>query len=644
MATQEKTIEFAWDTYTTDVADITTATLAQISLYIPETVIAFTSVFAEFGYQDAITATGGTVTEHRLGLRLGAAAYTTVSETDDIANSGENMSGVMGPYDFTSHFTTNWTGTSMTCDAQVYIDFSTGTTLVARNITVKLYVTYTYDDNPATNATQIKTVRIPLESLVGALSTTANSNIGSSQIPALNTFLAEQSVTIRDYFFEIEGNVANNNTTTDFTISANVDAGTAKTFAVTEAALGSDTFLRLLWKPSSVPSTASTHNFQMWSTTARYNMAAVDLVVTYEFNASTTVSNGRMNVSIVLPIEIASPLGYNVSADASRFIRSIMCAESNPTLLHSAFRINFNAATSVAGLSFRAGAQSYRAYTHVANIVAGAFCLQQRIDSGGAQGAGFTLAHGFNEIVIDGYSTDTTDDVTNIGGTITLNYQCDVPSQGLGAAAHTVRKVLLAWDAALTDLVRINNWSFSIPPANYWIVGAGFLFHQWSSASMAVTLDVQANSGEGKGAGYYDIYADAMQSDAERAYTPVWMRGRDVFKRFPTDVDPDRLNIETARDYRLFTSTTTGNGLIAAITYHSITRTFSGTVSGYADADGAGLTVLIFRTDTMELIGEVTTTAGGAYTFTWYDDTVGLLPVCVEDSTHHGAGPITTAV
>lgn len=645
MATAEKTLEFAFDTWTSDIADATLTTLSQITVSIPETVIAFTSVFAELGYQDAITATGGTVTEHRIALRLGAAAYTTISETDDITNSGENMSGVMGPWDFTSHFTANWSGTSMTCDAQVYFDYSTGTTLVTRNATVKLYVTYTYDDAPATNATQAKTLRIPLESLVGALTTTANSNIGSSQIPALDTFIVDDSFAVVDYHFEIEGNVANNNTATDFTISANIDSGTAKVFGTCEAALASDTFLRLLWKPSSVPATNATHQFQMWSTLANtFNMATVTLVVTYTFDAAATVSAGRTNVSITLPIEIASPLGYTIEANASRFQRSILVAEGTPTLQQSGFRINFNTAASVAGLQFRAGGQAYRTYTHIATVTAGAFSLQQRIDSGSAQGAGFTLAHGFNTITIDGFSTDATDDVTNIGGTITLNYTCDVPTQGLGAVAHTVRKHMLVWNAALSDLNRISSYAFSIPPSSYWIIGAGFLFHQWSSASMAVTFDVECLSGEGKGAGYLDIYADAMQADAERAYTPVWMRGRDVFLRYPTDPDPDRLDIETARDYRLFTSTTTGNGMVAVITYHAIPRTVSGTVSGYADADGAGLTVWVHRGDTGERIGVATTTTGGAYTVPWYDDTVDLYAVCIEDSTHTGAsalGPAT---
>ena len=641
MATREKTVIFGFPTLDS-VADAVVTNFAQITVNIPETVIAFTSVFAEIGWQDAITATGGTVTEHRVALRLGAAGYTTVTELDDIANSGENLAGVIGPFDFTSHFTTNWSGTSMTCDVQVYFDQNTGTTLGMRNCSAVLYVTYTYDDDPVVNPVQLKTVRIPLESPAGALPTAANSNLGTSQIPALDTFLAESGKTIRDYFFQIEANEATNNSTVDWSLSVNVDGGTAFTYQPQESGLASDRFCRWLHKPSSVPATNVAHNFQIWGSQARANMVCVELIVTYEFDVAATT---RMTTSILLPVEIATPVGVTTAAEASRFQRSFFIQEHAPSLLQSAFRINFNTTASIAGLRAAIGAQAFRAYTHASNVVAGMYCLQQRLDSGSAQGAGFALSRGLNSITLDMYATDTTDQATNVGGYIILNYQHDKPVEGVGAAAHTVMKVLLAWDALLADRTRINNYSFQIPESKYWIVGAGFMFYQWVLASsMAVTFDVECLPAESKGGGYLDIYADAFQADNERGCTLVWMRGRDVFKRHPDDVDPDRLDIEAVRDYRLYTSTTTSNGLVAAVTYHSDLHVVSGTVSGYVDADGAGLTVWVHRSDTGERVGVVTTTAGGVWSMDWYDDTVPLYAVCVEDSTHAGASALGTAV
>lgn len=632
MATREKTVYFAFDPYTSLMADATVTNLTQTTIYIPEASPTFTSVTVDLGFQDVITATGGTIDEHRCGLRLGAAAYTTVTETDNITHSGENMAGVISPFDFASHFNTNWTGTSMTCDLQAYFDQNTGTTLGMRNVTAMLTVTYTYDDDPSTNATQIKTTRIPLESLAGALSTTANSNIGTSQIPQLTGvggFLPEASVTIRDYFFVIEGNQANNNTTTDFTVSCNIDSGTAFNFGITEAALRSDCFTRLIYRPTP-PSSSSSHNFQMWSSVAnKMNHVAIELFVTYEFDASTTT---RWQNSVVYPIEIASPLGVTTTAEASRFNRVLVISEPGTiTLQQSAFRINFNTTGAVSGLRFRAGAQSYRTYTNIGTGVCGMYSLQQRIDSGSAQGAGFTLARGSNEINIDGYATDTTDQVTNINGCIILNYTSDMVTGAPGQNNHTVVKKLADWNALLQDRVRTNGYSFTIPESNYWVTGGGFLYTIWqSTAANAITFDVEVLTGEGKEAGYMDIYADAVQTDTERSCSLVYMRGRDVFKRHPADPDPDRLDMETARDYRLYNAATAGTGMLMMVSYHSHTWTSTLTVS---NSNGGTVNIDIFRADTDEKILSTSRVGNGTVDVTWYNDLIDVYAVAYESDT-----------
>lgn len=630
-----KTLAFAPDTYTTDVADATLTNLAQFTVYIAETVTSFRAAWVEWGYQDAITATGGTVTEHRVGLRLGAAAYTTFTETDDLSNSGENMGGVIGPIDFTSHFSANWSGPSMTCDVQAYVDFSTGTTLVSRNWTAILYVTIEYDDDPLVNPTQTKTLMIPMESLVGALSTTSNSEIGTNQIPQLTSggLIEEDSVTIRDWFIVMEGNEANANATTDWTLSCNIDSGTSRTFATQESQLGSDRFLRWIHKPASPPSESAAHQWQVWASTARANMLTHTLFVTYTFDASTSTRSTNM---ALIPIEIASPLGVTTSAEASRFERQFFIEDPGAiTLKQSAYRLNFITTAAISGLNTRAGGQSYRTYTHASNVVAGMYSLQQRIDSGGAQGAGITIARGLNEINIDGYATDTTDQMTNINGLLILIYSSDMGATP-GLNTHSCMQPLYAWNALLQDRVRVNNYSFDIPEADYWILSAGFCLTQWlASGSNALTFDVECLSSEGKGAGYYDIYADAYQADAERGCSITWMRGRDVFRRHPDDPDPERLDIETARDYRLYSSTTASNGIVMLVTYHSFTFSAAGNVSGYT-GDGSGIPVEIFRSDTGERVLSTTTTTGGAFSATWHDDTIPLFATAREDSTHVG--------
>lgn len=639
MATREKTVCFAFPMTTALVADAVVTNLSQITLYIPEASPVFRSVFVEVGFQDVVTATGGTIGEHRVGLRLGAAAYTTVTELDDIANSGENLAGVLGPFDFTSHFTANWSGTSMTCDLQVYFDQTTGTTLGMANVTALVYVTYEYND---TAATQIKTVRFPLESLVGALPTAA-ANFGTSQIPQLTGaggVLPEASPVIRDWFLLIEGNESNNNTVTDFTISVNIDGGATTTFMTQEAALGSDRFCRWVYRPA-VPTTTAAHNLQLWANVAKANHLTVTLVVTYQFTRTGTT---RVLNSILVPIEIASPLGVATTAEASRFTRDIMIQEPGTiTLRQSGFRINYNVAATPTSHRWRAGSQAFRAYTPAASVACGMYCVQQRIDAGAAGGAGITLARGRNTLTIDGYATSPANQITNISGYVLLNYESDLAAGGIGQHAHTVMKVLLPWDAALTDRVRVNNYSFAIPESDYWLVATGFSFIQWvATASNAITFDVECLTTEGKGAGYYDIYADAYQSDAERSCSIIWMRGRDTFKRFPADADPNRLDVEVARDYRLFTSTTCGNGIIACLTYHSFTWTAAGTLSGHNAA--LPTTVRLVDAVTNETRQEQVLSAGTtAYSFTVNDNTEDYYVSAYQDDTHVGRSGLAKA-
>jgi hypothetical protein len=614
MTTRLKTIEFATPSLNTTVVDATVTNLNQITLYIPESSPTFRSVFVEIAWRDVITATGGTVNEHRCGLQLGAAGYNTITETDDITQTGENIGGVLGPFDYTAYFTTNWTGTSMTCDIQVYFDQNSGTTLGVTNVSAKIYVTYEYDD---TAATQIKTVRIPFESRVGTLPTTA-ANFGTTQIPALDTFLPEAGVVIRDYFFVIEGNETNQNNT-NWTLNCDIAGASAYAFATTVAALQSDVYMRWIYKPGTIPDTSIAHNFRIWAATlGRANHVTVTLYVTYEFTLAGTT---RMVNSILLPIEIASPLGYTTSAEASRFTRDIFCVEPGTiTLRQSAFRINYINNVS-SNQSWRAGSQSFLTYTSVTNMACGMYSLQQRIDSGGSQGAGITLSRGRNTIVIDGYAASNANELTNINGYIILNYESDVPSEGIGAAAKTIFQNALSWNAALLEFVRINNGSFQIIESDYWLTSVGFCLTHWvATTSQAITFDVECLSGEGKGAGYYDIYVDAYQADSERGCSQVWMRGRDVFKRFPTDADPERLDIETSRDFRLFTTTASGNGIFVTVTYHTMTWEISGNI---VNANGSLTTdLLLYRASDNELMQTQTLSAGtSTYTFTVYDDT-----------------------
>lgn len=642
MATREKTIIYTFPMTTADVADAVVTNLTQITVQIPETVISFSSVFADVGFQDIITATGGTITEHRVGLRLGAAAYTTFTELDDIANSGENLGGIIGPIDFTSHFTTNWTGTSMTCDMQVYFDQNTGTTLGMRNVTARLYITYTYDDNSAVNPTQIKTVRIPMESLIGSLTTTVNSQIGTNQIPQLTGaggILPENSVSITNYAIAIEGNEANNNTTTDFTISCSIDSGTATNFPIQEAALGSDRYLRWFYTPA-VPTTTAAHSFHMWSSvTNKMNHVAIEIFITYTFNAAATT---RILNSVILPLEFDSPLGNVNTGDRSRLIRDYILSDKGTiTFRQSALRLHWNANAGQT-VTVLVGNQTARVYTNLGNTVCGGFVLQHRIDSGAATGAALTLARGRNPVTVDVFGNNSTILMTNVSGFILLNYESDMETASPGGNTHTIYEVFDPWDAALRGFTSYTARSIAIPETNYRLASFGFMGYLWANtAGMSISFDAEYGATEGPGAGWEKIYSDAYVSDAEIGCSMVYFRARDAFRRSPQDTLSGRMDIETNRQWRLFTTTTCARGLISIHSVHSITSTISGNISGHDPA--LPTTLRLVEDYSKEVIQETTLPAGTtAYSFTVYNNVIQYYVDAYQDSTHVGRSALTT--
>ena len=312
MATRLKTVKYAFPALASLVNN-TLTTLTQITIYLPETgTKTFRSVTAHVTMDDIITVTGGTLTTKTLNCRLGAAAYTSVANANALTNSGENASFWLSA-DYTSHFTTNWTGTSMTCDFQLQINQSTGTTTGMVNVCVTLDITYEYDD---TSTTHVKTVMIPLNAPVGAIATAATTY---DTIPVLDTYLPESTKAYRQIFVVMQGNEHRNTATTDHTMTLRVGTATVTTGNY-EGALASDRFFRYVWDVTSAyPSTAATQTWQPTATVARVNHFQAYLVVTYEFDASasTTIMN-----SLMLPMDLASPMGGTTSSDYQRGSRA----------------------------------------------------------------------------------------------------------------------------------------------------------------------------------------------------------------------------------------------------------------------------------------------------------------------------------
>jgi len=603
MATSMKTVAFAFPR----LAAITNNTLtnfSQITVTLPEGSKVFKSCFVEFSCNDIITATGGTITTKTAGLRLGAAAYTSIANSNTITNSGENIA-LMFTQDYTAHFTTNWTGTSMTCDFQVQINQSTGTTLGMVDGGAILYITYEYDD---TSATQVKTVWIPFTSRLGALATTKTA---FDTLPALDTFCAEGGKTYLNHGLLFEGN-ENLASTNDFTISFEFDSAGVVTSANHERALASDRFVRQVDEVSAYMTPAASRVLNIWltGTTAVMHTMTATFFATYTFTLASTT---RMTVSLRLPMEMDSPIGGTTTSDAQRASRDLYVPEPGTiTTLKSAVKFFWTQSASIGNLYVRSGSQAYNTYTQNAAMVCGGCCLQRTVDDN------ITLARGKNTLSLDAYRSTTTVLGWSVCALWYMNYQCDVPSEGVGAANKTAMILQrgMSTTAAVGDL-KLSAAAISIPEADYFINSIGTEIWTLSATFTGTVANDERLAAEG-GPAWEQVVLDAAQPDGEVGVKVMVATARSLYKRWPNDPDGNRIDLETARRRQycaLNLAVQFWVKLATLLTYHSVLYSVAGSVTG---SDAGTVTIDLIRGG--EKVRSTSRVGDGAYSISWYPD------------------------
>ena len=630
MATRLKTVQFAFPTLAS-ITNNTQTNLTQITVYLPENSKSFKSVIAKISCDDIITATGGTITTKTFDLRLGAAAYTSIANSGTLTNSGENYS-LFWVADYTSHFTTNWSGTSMTCDFRAQINQSTGTTLGMVNLSVTLEITYEYDD---TTTTHIKTVLIPLNAPTGALTTGATTY---DTIPILDSYLPEASKTFRNIFVVVQGNEHRGSAaTTDHTITLAVGTATVTTGNY-EGSLASDRFFRYVWNVTSAyPSTAATQTFQASATVARVNHFQAWLAVTYEFNSSTTTS--AMN-SVVLPISVSNPMGGTTSTEYVRANTNFYIAEPGTiTTNRAAFYVFYDHNAAIISPNMRIGTGSFVAYTDVANALCGNDAAMVRNDSA------FTLARGVNNLNFDVYRATSTGQTLgwSLSGFYILNYtSSSIASTGIGSHNQSIFwGISGGMGTAIAAPFRTSAAvAITIPETSFFInnFGVEYLFVNHAAVASG-SVQLERLTAEG-GTAWEQIMQITTASNPEigaRYFYSNRLNG--IIDRYGGDVRTiqdttlPRIDIETSRSWRtsdyltlLFTN------LSGIFTYHAITYTVSGTITG----SSGGTVNLDLVSDNGEVLLSTSRVGNGSYSFTWYDNTAPVYVTAYESSTRKG--------
>lgn len=623
MATSLKTVEY-WFPHLAAAADAADQNFTQITVDLPESSKTFKNVTFDVTYHDANTTLTGTSTRRQLSISVNGAGYTAVNNTNTYTLSGENFVATCSG-DFTSHFTTNYSGTSHTVDARFLYDMSTATPVGARNISGRLRITYEYDD---TTTTQVKTVWLPLNAPVGALATSKPGSAVAT-IPALDTELPEASKTILQTVVVVQGNT-HTTAATDNTYSYEID--TNGVFTTGSYEQGGTQAMWFRYNDVASFTTNATHGFRLWSSLASGNHLQAYLVVTYTFNASTSTSSFN---SLILPMELDSPMGGTTSSDYQRGTRTFYIEEPTTiTTKQIAFFPYWDQITAMAGLNMRVGTGSFVTYTDTAAIMAGSNGAMVRNDSA------FTFARGENTLQFDVYRTDTTDLGWNISGFWIINYTSGVASGGFGTHSRTVFWSLLPFGTAATSAnVTISATAPVIPESNYFLIaaGAGLEWLTNSTGTMtSVTVLVERLSSGGEGGVQWEtVYRDATHTDPETGVRFAFAQMRTLFKRWPNDPGADRMDFETSRRWRIFSGQNISSfwSLDLIFSYHSITFTVGGTVSG---SGGGTVNLALHRAASGEKVLSTSRSGNGAYSFTWYDSATDTYVVAHEDSTHMG--------
>ncbi|MGN6107652.1 MAG: hypothetical protein ACTHU0_21260 [Kofleriaceae bacterium] len=636
MALRTNTVEYACATRTTSLATATRHDFAAVTVTIAETASrTIRNAYVEVWARDANT-TAASITAWTIGVAIDGGAANDATVTSTIINSGDQQSWCFRR-DVTSALASGLTGSSHSVVVGVQING-----IATINLAAKLVITYEYDDTGLTTAT--KTIRIPIESLTGTVGTSA-SELGTNQVPALtggSGVLPEASITIRDLFFEVFANEGHLSGTTDDQLFLQIDAEAETGFGALEQALDSTPFMRVFWKRTDLDTTA-VHAFRARSLNAsRFPQIGAVLVVTYTYNPSTTTTVWN---SLLLPLpEAAGAMGGTTSGLQTQVTLTARVEEpATVTLQQSGAILYYNAPNNaLAGLNVAVGSQTPRAYTPQvnANSTAGQYSLVHRFDSGGAAGAGITLARGETTINVAWYRTSSVTG-TAMNGCLLLNYTSGKATAGIGAHNHTIAWVLQATAAVgTTGVADSAAGGPNLPESSFWVTHVGYDLTVINAGRGPVALVMERLSGESPSDGWEEIATLHIASSNEIA-TYQGLVASDWFFRHPLDPRPTGGSIKGSRVYRVTSYLDAALAhygwwsLVMFATYHAQSASLSASVSSYS-GDGSGIAVKVHRVDTGEPIYTATTAAGGGYSFTYYDTTTPLFAEAAQDATHVG--------
>lgn len=567
MATRLRTIEYAFPLSTTNTNSATARDFTSITIYIPNTP-SFKSVILEMGGSNWNGITS--ITAVLMGISLGAVARSDNTVTQTITNSGEDFSFIF-TRDVTDYFVNNWTGTNMSAGARLTI-----TGVATTNCYAKLIITYTFDDTSAT--TRVKTVRIPIEGNKGALTTTLTAVGGvTNNIPNLSTYLPENSVVIRDLFFETYCHTGRASGTNDRALNLRFN-GTTTLAATYEGGGTTDYSIKRIDKSLTLFNTGATATLE--ASTANVDMPFTCLggilYVTYEYNHtnSTTILN-----SVICPmIDGHGWVSNNSTPPPESFNFSFQANEPNPSLTsYSGVLVSLSDSGALAVNLFDGVTDRY--YQHPATVRSGSVfqtgLYTLNIDSENK------IYYPF-EIFTSGTTLGTWG--SNLTGCVYLNYTSDKYVDGDGCHNQTTIWCTTPYFVETSGREFLSPTTVPIGLGNYYdyfIQYAGFQINLITTSTPTSNIPISFKY-YGPNFDYIPFFDTMYISDDEIGMSIMWANSTNVFLNgLEIDGVPNKLRIDDSYSFEI--SNFPGVcyfQLMQIVTYNCIQYVYSGNTTG----------------------------------------------------------------
>lgn len=529
--------------------------------------------------------------------------------------------------DLTALTSTEWaSGNTHTLDAYVmFFARNINGASYRSNACAELILTYDYDD---TAARQMKTLMFVSDSITGNIGTT-QTTIDSTR--DLSTILPEDNVTIIDNYLEFLFNM-NETGTTDYDIYIQFDSDAEQLVSRYDAANNSDFFSILLWRTGLNSAASQVVKLRSTQTSGAPAHAGFIHKVTYSYDVQADNDIAIDTIVICHPISPAYGAG-TTTVDRAIIDTEFVCADVSPTLVHAGFVGYTHQSADPGNLLFKAGSQSFRTFSVSPADLSGPVTFCQRLDSGGAQGVGLTLARGINTVRYETYYDNNPSVGGGFSGKTIITYTYTFKSNRRSSCVMIPIKlcdVSNTWTAGVRYSGGVG-LHIDPPETVFSVCNAGYEMLE-NSSDPYTTSTIRLKKGDNLG--FTAIQGLLTGTDTNAGVRIICNRLCDIIARY-VDQPEDQYDIDvfTAKDGTLDTPNSRLTSVVCWVTWHDYRFEVAGNIS-----NSAGGTVNLTLRDSLtgKTLLTATRTGNGAFSFTWFDGSREVYVDAYEDDTHLG--------